>query len=494
MPLVRTSRFFVLFIAALATGSTAARRCDAQRSTVDAARVIEQLRAGNNDGAIVVANKLLATRPGDCKILSLKAIALQNLDRATEALSAFQRATEFCPTYLPALEGAAQVEYAQQSPEALTTLAKVLAIQPDNVTAHAMTAVTLQRNDRCPEALSHFEASQSLFPTRIDLLQGSASCLAQTGDYKTALDQYVVLLAKMPSNAIRYDVAVLEWRTALKREALETLAPMLEAANYEPAFSLASHIEEELGNTPRAVALLRTAIQLQPKKIDDYLDFATIAFSHQSFQVGIDVINAGLSQLPNAAPLFLARGVLEVQLTKNDAAVADFEQAHRLDPKLSFAVDALGMMSSQNHEDRASLAFFQAQAKDHPDDPLLHYLLAEQLAQAATDGQGDLLQAAIEAAEKAIALEPSYRPAHDLLATLYLRANKPELVIREAEAALKIDPDDDAALYQEMMAKRKSVGKAETEQLTLRLKAMREQNANNRQITDRYRLQDNVSP
>ena len=490
---MRLLRSTILFLTRLATVFAAAGCSYAQRSTVDVAGLVQQLREGHNDNALVVANKLLVTHPNDCKVLSLKAIAAQSLGYASEALLAFQTATKLCPTYLPALEGAAQVEYAQQSPDALTTLARILSIQPENATAHAMSAVTLQRSNRCAEALSHFEASRSLFPTRSDLLQESASCLAQTGDYKAALDQYLVLLDRMPSDAIRYDVALLQWRTSLKRDALETLAPMLAAANYQPAFSLASHIEEELGDTPHAVDFLRTAIQLQPDRIDEYLDFANIAFTHQSFQVGIDVINVGISRLPNAAPLFLARGVLEVQLTRSDEAVADFEQAHRLDPKLSFAIDALGMMSSQKHDDATSLALFKAQVENHPEDPLLQYLLAEQLAQASTDGKIDQLQAAIAAAERAIALEPTYRPAHDLLATLYLRANNPKLAIKEAEVALKIDPNDDAALYQELMATRRAGNKAETELLTQRLKAMREQNANSREVSDRYRLQDNVS-
>jgi len=45
-----------------------------------------------------------------------------------------------------------------------------------------------------------------------------------------------------------------------------------------------------------------------------YLDFANIAYSHQSFQVGIDVITDGMGVLPTASPLYLARGVLRAGL------------------------------------------------------------------------------------------------------------------------------------------------------------------------------------
>jgi len=57
--------------------------------------------------------------------------------------------------------------------------------------------------------------------------------------------------------------------------------------------------------------------------------------AHQSFKVGIDVISDGMRVQPNAAELYLARGVLYVQLADCQSAEADFEHAHELDPKQS---------------------------------------------------------------------------------------------------------------------------------------------------------------
>jgi len=51
----------------------------------------------------------------------------------------------------------------------------------------------------------------------------------------------------------------------------------------------------------------------------------------------------------------LARGVLKEQMAQMDDALNDFEQAHRLDPKLSFAQDAIGMLFSQKHDNAAAL-------------------------------------------------------------------------------------------------------------------------------------------
>jgi tetratricopeptide (TPR) repeat protein len=494
MPMQPTRRLSSCRLAAALLLSLFPALTKAQSATHNVDSIVQELRQGHNQQALAIANELLATSPKDCRLLSLKALAFSGLNRSGDALDFFKKAIARCPDYLLSLEGAAQIEYAAKSDEAVATLERVLSIQPNNVTAHAMLASAFRIRNRCPDALSHYEACSVLLPSRPDLLQGYASCEAQVGDFSSALVHYLNLLQANPADNIRYDVALLQWKTHAPETALVTLSPLLSEGRFDPAFSLAGHISEELGDTPRAVGLLRTAIQLAPDNIDNYLDFSNIAFSHKSFQVGIDMLNVGLQRSPNSASLYLARGVMEVQLTKNDAAVADFEQAHRLDPKLSFAVDAMGIMNSQQHNNAASLALFQSQTKVHPDDPLLQYLLAEELSQSATEDTDTQLQAAIAAAEQATKLDPHYQPAHDLLATLYLRANKPDLTIKEAELALSTDPDDEGALYQELRAKRRSGDTAKIQDLIDRLKVARIENAKKQQMTDRYRLQDDVSP
>lgn len=227
-----------------------------------------------------------------------------------------------------------------------------------------------------------------------------------------------------------------------------------------------------------------------PDDVNNYLEFASIAFAHSSFQVGIDMLDAGLKRLPNAAPLYVARGMLEVQLSRSEAALADFERAHQLDPKLSFAVDAVGIMQSQQHKDTASLDLFEAQAKLHPEDPFLNYLFTEQLAEGTSGENSVRLNAAIRAAKRTIALDPTYVAAHDLLAVLYLRAKQPELTIQQAEIALSIDPNDQTALYQEILARRRSGDTNQIQSLVARFGEVRERNAKKQQATDRYRLQD----
>lgn len=466
----------------------------AQGSSVSRSAIIDRLRAHDSQGALDVVDAALRSRPGDCELLSLKAIAQTGLGRSGEALQSFDSALKGCPAYLPALEGAAEIRFATQSPAASALLRRILALQPSNVTAQAMLATLLRKDGRCAEAIPHLQAAAPLFPSRPDLLESLGACLAATGDDAGALTQYRSLLEEKPDDATRYNVALLQWKTHAPDEALATLAPLLAGAGDEAALALAARIHESRGDTPQAVALLRSAILLNPDHVDNYLDFADIAFTHKSFQVGIDMLNAGLGRLPNAAPLYVARGVLEVQVTQMGAAVADFEKAHRLDPKLSFAVDAVGIMQSQQHHSGQSLALFREQAKRNPGDPLLQYLLAEQLS-GESGGEGEAnLPDAIAAARLATKLDPKYTAAHDLLAVLYLRAKQPALAVGEAELALALDPNDQNALYQEIMARRRTGQTAQIPELVERMNQMRRNNDQRQLKVDRYRLQESATP
>ncbi len=467
--------------------------------------IIAALRRGSNQEALEATRSALLRRPGDCRLLSLQGLAYTGLGQAEAALASFREALGRCPAYLPALEGAAQIEYGRHDPAAVGTLGRILAAEPENVPAHAMLASTLAEAGKCTESLSHFVAARAAFPSRPEFQQRYAACLAETGDSRAALGQYKELAARQPTDASVYNVAVLEWKLRELDQAMATLAPLLAAGHFEPAFALGAKISEERGDTPRAVELLRKAIGLVPDDPDNYVAFGGLAFDHASFAAGVEMLNAGLKRLPDAAALYLARGVLEVQMSRTEAALADFDRAHRLDNTLSFAMDAMGLLDTQQHRDGAALRRFEELAKVHPDDAFLQYLLAEQIAgsnreargaeQGAGQGAGrsaDLgtdLERAVAAAKRSTVLDPKYLPAQDLLILLYMRSGKPELAIEQAERTLAQDPNNESALYQELQARRRMGQKTALPGLTARLQAARKENALKQQKVDRYRLQ-----
>jgi tetratricopeptide (TPR) repeat protein len=141
---------------------------------------------------------------------------------------------------------------------------------------------------------------------------------------------------------------------------------------------LAAAAYEANKDTPNAVKLLRDAIVKDPRQVELYVDFAEIAMDHQSFQAGIEMINAGLKLQPDAAALYLARGVLYVQLATYEKAEADFQKAEQLDPKQGMSAAAQGMLAEeQNQKDPdGALATIRAKLAKNPSDAFLWYLQA----------------------------------------------------------------------------------------------------------------------
>jgi tetratricopeptide (TPR) repeat protein len=182
-----------------------------------------------------------------------------------------------------------------------------------------------------------------------------------------------------------------------------------------------------------------------------------------------------LQQLPNNPRLLLARGVLRAQLDHMDAALTDFEAAHRLDPKLSLAEDAMGVLFSQKHDMSAARAVFREKLKGQPNDALLQYLYAESLSEGAAEDSKSLAEA-IAAAKRSVELEPSYQSARDLLCVLLLRHGDLKEVVEQADEALKRDPYDEAALYQELQAERRLKETDKLPDLVARLQAAKSHN------------------
>ena len=442
----------------------------AQLAGDDANTVAHELQQNNNAQAVVIADRILTTRPSDCHVLTLRGIALSREGRVSDAQNSFNRALSSCPDSLPALEGAAQIAYAQRSPATAGLLHRILMQRPDDQTSHAMLGSLSFQHGDCAAAIEHFERSLPLVQRSVEAQREFGSCLFSQGDHRKAEEAFRRIAEQDPSEKNLLQLAVVQWKSKDFDDALNTLQPLMASGSADSkTLSLAAQIAEEKGDTPHAVEWLRAAILKDPGETANYILFAAISFNHTSYQVGIDVVDSGIKQSPDAAKLYLARGVLQVQLSHDDAAVADFEKAHALDPKLSFVEDAMGMMRSQQHDWAGSLAIFEREAKEHPQDPLLQCLYAEALAQGSANDSEQNAAKAIAAVKKALELEPDYQPARDLLCTLLLRTNRFAEVIDQAGIALKNDPNDESALYQEIQAQRRLGNKEAIQPLVSRL-------------------------
>ena len=347
------------------------------------------------------------------------------------------------------------------------------------------------RSKDCKAAVASFERGQVALSSDANALGAYGYCLATLERYDDAMEDFTKALSLKPeSEHVRLDLALVQWRANHAQEALATLQPLVDSTPALTAAELLSaNIYETMSDTPHAVELLRKVILQDPKNVEAYLDFASLAFDHDAMQVGVDYLSAGLTQLPREPNLYLARGVLQAQLGRFPEATDDFAKANELDPHLSFSTVAQGMVASQEHHSEEALSSFRAAAKAHPDDALTQYLLAEALSQkSGAVGSADYRDE-VAAAERAARLDPHMAAAHDLLATAYLRNNEPQKAILQCRAALATNLNDQQAVYHLILALRKTNAKDEIPDLLNRLNQLRSATPQGSK-SNRFRLEE----
>ena len=451
------------------------------------------LRAKHFQEALEQARSALGRSPKDERILVLESVALTGLGNDREALVVLKKALTTAPDYVPAIEAAAQIEYRQGKPEAAGHLRRLLELRPDEPTAHAMLGALAWKQSDCASAVQHFSHAKAAIAAQPDALREFGACLMKTKRSEEAADVYRQLAALRPDDrSAVYALAVSLMAGSRFREAVAALEPLTKEESPDAmALELTSSAHESLGETPQAVAALRRAVLADPRNVNLYLDFAALAFTHQSFQVGIDMINAGLTQIGDSGSMYLARGVLYVQLAEYEKADRDFDQAERLDPNRALGSVARGLSQIQQNNLDQALVTVRSQLKTNPKDAFLHYVLAELLSRQGAQAGSPEFQRAVASAQEAVRLKPDFVLARDVLSRLYLQSGEVEKAIEQCRLALRDDPMDEMALYRLIRALQSSARAdraAEVQTLLKRFAAVREE-GRKRQIQEtQYRL------
>jgi tetratricopeptide (TPR) repeat protein len=460
--------------------------------------IIADLRAGQFREARQILEQAIKQWPNDAALWSLNGFALAHLGQQKEALASYEHALKLAPTYLPALEGAAQLEYQAADQSAIPLLQKIVAIRPEDETSHAMLATLAFERRDCKTAVDEFRQSHALTSTNVSSLNEYGSCLLQLRAAEEAVKVLERASDLQPQNDnARYNVAVAQVIAQRYEAAVSTIQPLLlKRPNDADYLDVLAQAYEGLKNTPEAVAYLRQAIVSKPNVPQYYLDFADICFVHASYQVGIDMLNAGLKRLPNSAPLYLARGILYVQVDDYESSQRDFQKAAELDPTLQYGKGMQGLAELQRNNLSQAEQDVRARLRKAPHDPFLWYLLSEILSrEGATAGTAQFHEE-ITAAERAIQYQPDFPQARNLLAKLYLAEGRAEDAIKQSRLALDEDPTGETAataLYHLIVGLRKSGNRDAIAPFTKKLADLLEQNRKRETDERRYSLVE-VSP
>jgi tetratricopeptide (TPR) repeat protein len=427
------------------------------QNTSSSANDIEALiRAHDYDKALGTVQIALRNSPRDPRLWTLKGIIDSITDKPAEASKDFETALKLAPDDPAALRGEVQTLYKSQDKRAIPLLDRILAKAPNDSTAHEMLATLEEQQGDCKGAVEQFALAGAATASHPLSLEGYGKCLMQLQRPADAAPIFRQLAAVLPQQTWpRYDLAVAFADAGQNQSAIEILTPLIAGDHPDPdTLRLASDVYEATGDTPKAVALLRQAIVLNPDEPSYYVAFTALCLNHESFKVGVDMLDIGIRHIPRSSSLYIARGLLYAQMAQYDNAEADFRRAETLDAAQGVSAYAIDLTDLQKNKPEVAIEHVRAQLRTHPRSALLHFLLAKLLWAQGNQAGSPAMAEAQKEVSAAIALKPDLNEARDLLADIDIASSRYSDAEQQSRTALQNDASDQTAIYHLIVALR----------------------------------------
>ena len=447
-------------------------------------------------------DRQLAAAPRDLKALNLMGIALTGAGRKDAANDRFRAALAIDPAFYPARKNLAINEYdSGRSAEARAHFEQVLKLAPSDEITHLYLAEIEYVAKRRRAALGHYEKSGQRFAQDTQWTLHYGRSLLETGRAKQA----VAVLDRIPERdgAGRFEAGVALGQAGAHAEAARFFGAarhgykdpyaagfnqalmLIEAGDNEAAlrvvheliaegpppaelYNLASRAFVNAGRIQEAYDALRQATRLEPKAPENYVDLAMICVEHDNFDLGLEIVDIGLRQLPGSWVLYLQRGVLLAMKGLMSEAEKEFDAARRLAPDPAIPYAALGMVWIQSGQTEKAVEVLRAELKRRKDH-VVPYIFAVALLRSGVDPAAPAAAEAVEALRASIRADPQFAPAHAELGRLLFKRDQLDLAIKELEKAAELDPGNRPALYALSQAYRKKGDGARAQALLSRV-------------------------
>jgi tetratricopeptide (TPR) repeat protein len=411
--------------------------------------------AHQNAQALKLLEPLLNVHPLDPSLWTLRGMALDTPEQTKESIDSFDKALSIDKNYLPALKGASQSAYLHGDPRASQYVQRLLAVAPANEVANAMAAAISYDSKDYAGAIQYFERSGDEVIRNSIALAEFADCLSRQERWSQASQVLARGLLLHPASVqIKYNLALVQMRDHHPAEAIQVLEPLVGTKDSQLLNLLASAYAQT--NRPDdAFRMLGDAILISPTDESNYLDLAILCLEHNQENRSVVAATAGIAKIPDAATLYLIRGVAYAQLADYNNAEKDFTVAARIDPNQSHSTIAMSMLYSDRNQIDKEKALLVQQLKTTPNDAVANYLMADILfREGAEPGQPQFEEARTDLA-RSLAAKPDSAEAQILMGTLYQQENKLPEALDHFNVALKVEPDNRSALDHELMLLRK---------------------------------------
>ncbi len=344
-------------------------------------------------------------------------------------------------TTSPSLEEARSLHAGWHLTEAASALEQILVTTPDNVAALVELArIRLDQADE-PTARTLLSRALAVSPNSPQGNNTLGTLLLNAHQYPEAMDRFETTLAIAPQDPAAR-AGEFQSATALALQARASGKP-------EAALLCLEHASEHLPNNPelltdiglvagdlhlyhRAERALTTAISLDPKNTRALYAAGRVSMDAGHLPQAESYFRAYLAQKPDDATAHFGLGrVLAVELNTADAK-SEFETSIRLRPTQSESFYQLGVLAANARSDSEAESLFHQTLSRNP----RHVGALTGMGQIAYGRK--LYPTANTFLSQAIAVDPSYQPAHYYLGLTLARLGQAAASAHELERAAEL--------------------------------------------------------
>ena len=303
--------------------------------------------------------------------------------------------------------------------------------------------------------------------------------LTQQGRFDDAIPHLLAAQGHVSNGfAADFNLALCYVATGQDRVAVQILRSILSAGHGTAAtYNLLAQALIGVSQPEGAMDAFQQAVALDPKNEKLYIFVADACMGHESYDLGVTIVDTGLQHLPESALLHYERGILLSFLDQPDQARQDLRRASELaqGSLISFLADAqMGLLDTNMPQ---AIRAARDGLRKEPENYILLTILGQALIrQGASPGQKEFEEAQI-ALEKSVSERPGYAVSQLALGQLLLIAGRFREAITQLDQARKLAPNNPSVYSQLAVAYQRLGDHEKAEKLLAILATLNQQQA-----------------
>ncbi|MGC2261946.1 MAG: tetratricopeptide repeat protein, partial [Candidatus Acidiferrales bacterium] len=270
--------------------------------------------------------------------------------------------------------------------------------------------------------------------------------LTQQGLFSEAIPHFLAARGHVVDEyAANFNLALCYVGTSQFNQAIQTLDSLKDEGRSTPAVNnLLAQAYVGAAQPEKAFSAFQQAVQQTPLDEKLYLLVADACMDHESYDLGVEVLNVGLGHLPHSARLHYERGVFLTFQNQPGLANSDYETATRLAPGTDISYMALGQDDLLEGDIRGAIKITRQAIQSGHENYILLTIFGDAVVRAGTLPDQPLFAEAQAALEKSVTERPNYAASQLALGEFFLEAGRLDDAVIHLEQARRLAPTNTA--------------------------------------------------